>query len=217
MEEKIAVSNISNDEDPNQITVKKRGYFKRLYEWTLKWSNTKYAEVALAVLAFTESSFFPIPPDVMLISMGLSAPKKSYRFALISSIFSVLGAILGWVIGAFLFDTAGKFIFDHLHLWGHFEKVKVFYERNAFLYIWLAAFTPIPFKVFTVAAGFCDISLITLLAASSIGRPMRFFMVSSFFYFFGEKAKPFIDKYLEVLTIAMAVLAVLGVVAIKYL
>lgn len=196
---------------------KKRGMFKRLYDWTLKWSNTKHAEVALATLAFAESSFFPIPPDVLLISMGLSNPKKSFRFALNCSIFSILGGIAGWLIGTFLFDTVGKIIFDGLKLWDEYALVQTYYQKDAFFYIWLAAFTPIPYKVFTIAAGFCKVSLITLILASSIGRPMRFFIVAGFFYFFGEKAKPYIDKYLEVLTIALGVLAVLGVVAIKYL
>ena len=213
MEENINSFNSDNNGEPK----KKKGYIKRLYEWTIKWSNTPHAEVALSALAFAESSFFPVPPDVLLIAMGLSAPKRSYRFALICSIFSVLGGIAGWFIGAFLFDTVGKLIFNSLSLWDEYELVKKYYAQNAFFYIWLAAFTPIPYKVFTIAAGFCRIPILTLILASSIGRSMRFFLVASFFYFFGEKAKPFIDKYLELLIIALGVLGVLGFIAIKYL
>ena len=193
------------------------GLLRKLYDWVISWSNKKHASKALFGLAFAESSFFPIPPDVLQIALSVAKPKKSFFFALISSIGSVLGGIFGYFIGFFLFDSVGKLIIDALGYQAQFDAVGNLYKSYAFLAILTAAFTPIPYKVFTIAAGFWHISLSTLIIASIIGRSGRFFLVATLFYFFGPKIKDFIDKYFNLLTIAFLVLLVGGFVAIKYL
>ena len=193
------------------------GFLRRLYDWVLSWAHKKYSSAALFVLAFSESSFFPVPPDVLQIALSVSKPKKSFFYALISSIGSVLGGILGYFIGLFLFDTVGSFIINILGYQAQFEVVGNFYKSYAFLAILISAFTPIPFKVFTIAAGFWQVGLIPLIAASAIGRSARFFLVGTLLYFFGPKMKEFIDKYFNWLTIIFFILLIGGFLIIKYL
>src|SRR3989338_1776757 len=193
------------------------GILKRIYEWTLSWAHKKYSSAALFVLAFTESSFFPIPPDVLQIALSVSKPKKSFFYALLSSIGSVLGGIFGYFIGMFLFDSIGNFIITALGYEAQFQSVGNLYKSYAFLAILTAAFTPIPYKVFTIAAGFWQVGLISLITASIIGRSARFFLVASLIYFFGPKIKEFIEKYFNLLTIIFIILLIGGFIAIKYL
>ena len=193
------------------------GLLRRLYDWVLSWAHKKYSSVALFVLAFSESSFFPIPPDILQIALSVSKPKKAFFYALISSIGSVLGGILGYFIGLFLFDTIGSFIINTLGYQAQFDTVGNLYESYAFFAILVSAFTPIPYKVFTIAAGFWQVGLLPLIAASVVGRSARFFIVATLFYFFGPKIKEFIDKYFNLLTIAFIILLVGGFLIIKYL
>lgn len=193
------------------------GLLKKLYNWVLSWAHRKYSSVALFVLAFSESSFFPVPPDVLQIALSVSRPKKSFYYALISSIGSVLGGILGYFIGLFLFDTIGSFIINTLGYQAQFDAVGDLYKSYAFLAILVSAFTPIPYKVFTIAAGFWQVGLLPLIAASAIGRSARFFIVATLIYFFGPKIKEFIDKYFNILTIIFIILLIGGFLIIKYL
>ena len=193
------------------------GLLRKLYDWVLSWAHKKYSSFALFVLAFAESSFFPIPPDVLQIALSVSKPKKSFFFALISSVGSVLGGIFGYFIGFFLFDSVGKLIIDALGYQSQFDAVGNLYKSYAFLAILTAAFTPIPYKVFTIAAGFWQVGLVPLITASIIGRSARFFLAATLFYFFGPKIKDFIDKYFNWLTIIFIMLLIGGFIAIKYL
>jgi len=193
------------------------GLLRKLYDWVISWSNKKHASKALFGLAFAESSFFPIPPDVLQIALSVSKPRNSFIYALISSIGSVLGGIFGYFIGFFLFDSVGKLIIDTLGYQAQFDAVGNLYKSYAFLAILTAAFTPIPYKVFTIAAGFWQVGLMPLITASLIGRSARFFLVATLFYFFGPKIKAFIDKYFNLLTILFIVLLIGGFIAIKYL
>ncbi len=193
------------------------GLLRRLYDWVLSWANKKYSSFALFVLAFAESSFFPVPPDVLQIALSVSKPKRSFIYALISSIGSVLGGILGYIIGFFLFDSVGKLIIGALGYQAQFDAVGNLYRSYAFLAILTAAFTPIPYKVFTIAAGFWSVGLMPLITASIIGRSARFFLVAALFYFFGPKIKGFIDKYFNWLTIIFLILLIWGFIAIKYM
>src|SRR3989338_7542589 len=192
------------------------GFLRKLYDWVLSWAHKKYSSFALFVLAFTESSFFPIPPDVLQIALSVSKPKKSFFFALISSIGSVLGGIFGYFIGFFLFDSVGKLIIDALGYQPQFDAVGNLYKSYAFLAILTAAFTPIPYKVFTIAAGVWKVGLLPLITASVIGRSARFFLVATLIYMFGPKIKVFIDKYFNLLTIIFIILLVGGFIVIKY-
>jgi len=189
---------------------------RKLYDYVLSWAHKKYSSAALFILAFSESSFFPIPPDVLQIALSVSKPKKSFFYALIASLGSVLGGILGYFIGLFLFDTIGSFIINSLGYQAQFDSVGNIYKSYAFLAILVSAFTPIPYKVFTIAAGFWQVGLLPLIAASIIGRSARFFIVASLIYFFGPKIKEFIDKYFNLLTIIFIILLVGGFLIIKY-
>jgi len=190
---------------------------RRLYHWVLRWAETPYGVSALFAIAFIESSFFPIPPDVLLIALSFSLPKKAFRYAAICTAGSVLGGMFGWLIGLKFYDTVGIRIIAALHYEKEFALVQSYYAKNAFLYILLAAFTPIPYKVFTIGAGVCHIPLPVLILSSILGRAGRFFMVSASIYFFGPRIKPFIEKYLNWATALLALLAILGFLAIRFL
>lgn len=191
---------------------------RKLYDWVLGWAYHPGGIWALFSIAVAESSFFPIPPDVLQIALGLSKPKRSFWYALISSVGSVLGGILGYFIGLFLYESIGKNIIEFYHLQATFEKVGLYYQAQAFIWIFIAAFTPVPYKVFTIAAGvyhtFVPLSILVL--ASAVGRPARFFLVASLLYFFGPKIKDFIDRYFNLLTLIFGLLVVLGFLALKY-
>ena len=191
---------------------------KRLYAWVLHWADTKYGLPALVIIAFVESSFFPIPPDVLLIALCMGAPKKSLKFAAWCSVGSVLGGVLGYYIG-YAAEPLGRWIiFDLLHYGAAWDKVAILYGENAFLSILTAAFTPIPYKVFTIAAGVFheQVSLGTLVTASAIGRTGRFLLVAGTIYLFGPSVKRLLDKYLEIFTVVFMVLLIGSFVLVKY-
>ena len=192
---------------------------KRLYAWVLHWAETRYGLPALFLLAFVESSFFPIPPDVLLMALCMGAPKRGFVFAFWCALGSVLGGMAGYYIG-YAAEPFGRWIiFDLLHYGAAWDKVAVMYGENAFLSILTAAFTPIPYKVFTIAAGVFheQVSLSTLVLASAIGRTGRFALVAGTIYFFGPPVKRLLDKYLELFTILFTVLLIGSFIAIKYL
>jgi membrane protein YqaA with SNARE-associated domain len=191
---------------------------RRLYDWVLSWADHPSGTWVLAGIAFAESSFFPIPPDVLQIALGLSKPKRSFWYALVSSVSSVAGGIFGYFIGYFLYESVGRAIIDVYHLQPTFELVGGYYKAQAFWWIFAAAFTPIPYKVFTIAAGVYHgfVPLSVLVLASAIGRPARFFLVGSLIYFFGPKIKNFIDRYFNWLTLVFTILLVGGFLLIKY-
>lgn len=193
------------------------GLLKRLYFWVLSLADSKYSTGALCLLAFAEASFFPIPPDTLQLALSVSKPKRSYWYALLASIFSVLGGIFGYFIGIFLFETIGKAIISSFGYELYFQQVGQLYHRNAFLAIVAAAFTPIPYKVFTIAAGVWKVSLSTLVWASIVGRAGRFFLVATFTYFLGERVKALVDKYFNWLSVLLFLLVIMGYIAIKYL
>lgn len=198
---------------------KKQGIIRRLYAWVLHWAETPYALPALVVISFTESSFFPIPPDPLLMALCLGKPQRSFYFALWCAVASVLGGVFGYYIGFAFYEQVGSRIIDVLGYEHHFETVGRLYGENGFLAITTAAFTPIPYKVFTIAAGVfhTQIPLSTLVIGSAIGRTARFCLVGGVIYFFGPTVKTYLDRYLEVATIALAVLGIAGFVAVKYL
>ncbi len=192
-------------------------YLRRLKAWVEAFAGKPYAGWALFVIAFAESSFFPIPPDALLIALAVIVPQKAFRYALICSIGSVLGGMFGYFIGLEFYDAVGSRIIRFYGVEQQYDQVRALYEQNAFAAIAVAGFTPIPYKVFTIAAGAFKISFSTLLIASVISRSARFFLVATLFYFFGARIKSFIDKYFEVLTIAFMILLVLGFVAVRWL
>jgi membrane protein YqaA with SNARE-associated domain len=190
-------------------------YMRRLKAWVEGYAERPHAEWALFAIAFAESSFFPIPPDVLLIAMAVMVPAKAFRYAVICSLGSVLGGVFGYYIGWAFFETVGQPILKFYGAMGHYENVRVLYNDHAFWAILAAGFSPIPYKVFTIAAGTFNVSLMTLIIASVISRSARFFLVAGLFYFFGAPIKKFIDKYFEILTVVFLVLLVGGFVAVR--
>ncbi len=192
-------------------------YVRWLKEWVEGYAETPHAQWALFLIAFVESSFFPIPPDVLLIAMAVMVPAKAFRYALICTAGSVLGGIGGYLIGWGFFEAMGQPILEFYGAMGHYDHVRGLYNEHAFWAIFSAALTPIPYKVFTIAAGAFEISVVTLVTASIIGRGLRFFGVAALFYFFGAPIKKFIDKYFEILSVVFLVLLIGGFVVVRVL
>lgn len=199
---------------------------KKLYDWVLSWAESPYGGVALFLLAFAESSFFPIPPDALLIALVLGAQAKAFKFAANCTIASVLGAILGYAIGYFIwwnsdsqFSSLALFFFNNIPGFTEplFFKVQKMYEEWNFWIVFTAGFTPIPYKVFTVSGGAFQVNFVMFIIASIISRGARFFLVAFLIWKFGPSIKEFIDKYFNTLAIGFTVLLIGGFVLIKYL
>ncbi len=190
--------------------------FKKLYDWVLHWAETPYAMPALFLLAFSESSFFPLPPDVLLIALALSLPKKAFRYAAVCTFGSVLGGMAGYFIGYQLMDALGVPILRFYGVMDKYESIQALYMKYDAWAVGIAGFTPIPYKVFTIAAGAFKIDFSVFVLASIAGRAGRFFLVAGFIYFFGSTIKVFIDRYFNLLTLIFIVLLLLGFLLIKY-
>ena len=194
-----------------------RDYIRRMYNWVIGWAEKKQAERALAILSFAESSFFPIPPDPLLIAMVTARPKKWLRLGLITTISSVIGGMVGYLIGAALFETIGKWVIETYHLQAEFVSVGELYTKYTVLAIIIAGFTPIPYKLFSIAAGVFAVNFPLFVLASMIGRGGRFFLVSFLMHHFGKRYKDKIAKYIDVLGFGFVLLVIIGVVSVKFL
>ncbi len=195
-----------------------KSWLRHLKEWVEHFATKPYALHALFWIAFIEASFFPIPPDVLLIALAVATPRKAFKFAFICTVGSVTGAYLGYLIGYGFFEVIGKPILSFYGAIDKFESVLQTYRQHGFLALFIAGFTPIPYKVFTIAAGFNQtIDLFTLTLGSLVGRASRFFLVGGLMFFFGARIKIFIDKYFDKLSLAFVILFILGVVTIKWL
>ena len=187
---------------------------RRLYDWVLHWADTKYGVPALSALSFAESSFFPIPPDPLLLALSVGRPEKALRFAFYTSLFSVLGGILGYAIGMFLMDTLGFRILEFYGAMDNYETIKQLYQKHDAWAVAIAGFTPLPYKVFTIAAGAFDINFLIFVLASIFSRSARFFIEAGLVWKFGPGIKDFIDKYFNLLSIAFVVCLVGGFILI---
>ncbi len=190
---------------------------RHLYDWTLGWAVKPGAVWALFILALVESSFFIVPPDVLLLAMCVAKPSRSIWYAFVCLLGSVLGGAVGYAIGYWFYDSIGQVIVATLHLEKTFVIVEQKYQENVFLAVVVAAFTPIPYKVFTLAAGFFKVSFFEFMLASIFGRSSRFFLVSSLLYFFGPTIKEKIDKWFDVFAVVFTVLLIGGFFVIKAL
>ena len=197
--------------------VRSRNPIRRIYDWVLSWANSPYAVPALFVLAFTESSFFPIPPDVLLIALALSVPTRAFRFAAWCTAGSVLGGLFGYFIGYALWATFQPYLINRVFSQATFDIVTGKFNEYGELAIFIAAFTPIPYKVFTVAAGVAKLNLLGFTGASIIGRGARFFLVALLIRKLGPRAKQWIDENFNIVTIVGTLLLVGGFLAIKYM
>ncbi len=196
-------------------------WHRRLYDWVVHFAGTRHGERALFALSFAESSFFPVPPDVLLGPLALGAPKKWFRFAASCSIASVLGGILGYCIGMFLWEAVGPWAYAHLGSIGlteaNFVKFERWYDRYDFWIVFTCGFTPLPYKVCTISAGVAGINFAGFLVASTLSRSARFFVVAGLVGWKGEAIRPVIEKYFNWFSLAFVGLLIGGFALIKWL
>lgn len=190
-------------------------FLKRLYDWVLHWANTPYGTPALFLLAFAESSFFPIPPDVLLIALSLSIPKKAFKYAAVCTLGSVLGGVFGYFLGWQFWELAKGILFKYIDPAG-FEIVRNYFIKYEAWAVSIAGFTPIPYKVFTISAGFLRADFTVFFIASALSRGARFFLVSLMIFHFGPSIRSFIDRYFNILTYVFMVLLLGGFFAVRY-
>ena len=190
---------------------------RRVYDWTLSLARRPYAAWALFLISFAESSIFPVPPDVLLAPLCLGHRRRSWWFATLCTVGSVLGALAGYLIGWLAWDAVSGFMYRYVPGFTPeaFAEVDAWYRDWGVWVLFIAAFTPIPFKVFTIAGGVFGQPLAAFLAVSAIGRAARFYLVAGLLWWIGPRAEPFIDKYFNWLTLAFVVLLVAGLAVVK--
>ena len=190
---------------------------KRIYNWMMRMAAHERAPVALFCVAFTESSFFPIPPDVMLVPMVLAERLKAWWYATVATVGSVIGGVAGYAIGFFLFEVIGQPI---LRLYGYAGRFQEFSELFNAWGVWILiikGMTPFPYKVLTILAGATQMHLVAFIAASIVARALRFYLVAALLFWFGAPVREFIEQRLSLVTTVFVVLLVGGFVAIKFL
>ncbi|MFW5432544.1 MAG: YqaA family protein [Methylophilaceae bacterium] len=188
--------------------------FSALYERVMAWSKLPNAPWYLGILSFAESSFFPIPPDVMLAPMSLANPSKAWRFALITTITSALGGLFGYAIGAVAFDMIQPYL-QESHYWAAFQTAEVWFKEWGVWAIFIAGFSPIPYKIFTIAAGALAMPLLPFTIASFIGRGSRFYLVAGLMKWGGKNMEEKLRDYVDRIGWATVVLVIVAVILLK--
>ncbi len=188
--------------------------FRQLYDKIINWSKHRHAPYYLAGVSFIESSVFPIPPDVMLIPMVLSKPTKAWHYAAITTFASILGGILGYALGLFAFEFIGDPLLQTFGYQEAYAKVVKWFEHYGFIAVFVAGFTPIPYKLFTIAAGATMMPLFPFIIASILGRTIRFFVVVWGIKGLGKKFEPLLLEYID--TIAWASIGLIGIAGVLY-
>ena len=192
---------------------------RRMYDWVLSFAHSRHSTAALFLISFAESSFFPIPPDVLLGPLCLGRREKAWWFAAVTTAASVLGAILGYAIGWGAWEAVRPLLYDYVPGFTpeKFQTVEAWYDIWGVWVLFAAAFTPIPFKVFTIAGGVFVQPLVPFVLVSAVGRGLRFFLVAGVFWWIGPKATPFIDRYFNLLCLLVVVLLAAGFALLKLL
>lgn len=195
------------------------GLHRRLYDWVMSWADGRHGTTALGTLAFAESSFFPVPPDVLLIALGVGRPERAYVFALVCTVASVAGGLLGYAIGAGSWEAAQGLFFDYVPGFTPevFARVQGYYDEWGFAAVLIAGFTPIPYKVFTIASGVFGMNLAAFALASALSRGLRFFITAALITRYGTQVRTVIEENFNLMTIAFVVLVLGGFVAIQFL
>ncbi|NVK20173.1 MAG: DedA family protein [Methylocystaceae bacterium] len=188
---------------------------QRCYDWTMNLAAHRHALLILFVVAFAESSFFPIPPDIMLIPMVLMARDQAWKIAFICTLASVLGGIAGYGIGYGLFETVAQPILEFYNAMDKFEAVKALYNEHGVLIVFSAGFSPIPYKLFTIASGVTQMDVTSFAITSLIGRGLRFFLIAALLWKFGAPIKTFIEQHLGKLTLIFVLVLVGGFTLLK--
>ena len=191
--------------------------FRKIYDACIAAAGKPYAAWILGTVSFVESSFFPIPPDILLIPMILARPREAWRFAAYCTLASVAGGLLGYAIGYFLFDTIGRPILEFYHAMDRYNALKAGFDQWGTWIIIIKGMTPIPYKLITIASGVAHFDLDSFIGASIISRSLRFFLVAAILWQFGDAARRFIERRLTLVTSVFAVALVGGFVALRYL
>ncbi|MCP5381365.1 MAG: DedA family protein [Kordiimonadaceae bacterium] len=190
---------------------------RNLYDRVMMLADHPRALWILALMSFAESSFFPIPPDVLVIPMVIAAPTRAWRIAFVCSVSSLLGGIFGYIIGAYFFDLIGQPIVDFYHLQSQFERFRTLYNDYGAIIVAVAGFSPIPYKVFTIASGVTHLDMTTFIIASAVSRSARFFLVAALLWKYGTPIRGFIENHLAKLTLLFSILLVGMFVLLKYI
>ena len=193
------------------------GPLRRAYAWVLSWADTPWGPLALFVLSFAESSFFPIPPDPLLIALCLGARKKSLHYALLCTVASVLGGIGGYLIGQYAFESIGSPILAANGGLDAFDSLAERFREMGAEAVLIAAVTPVPYKLVTITAGAVQVALPVFIGASIVGRGARFFAVAGLIAWKGQTIADFIERWFEVLSVVFAVVLVGGLIIVKAL
>jgi membrane protein YqaA with SNARE-associated domain len=184
--------------------------FNRLYQWTLTLAESRHAPWALGIIAFAESSFFPIPPDVILVPMSLARPNRALAYALICTIGSVAGGILGYAIGALLFESIGQWLINLYGYGSRVEEVRALYQQWGWAFILIKGLTPIPYKIVTITSGVLAYSLPLFVLLSLITRGARFFILAALLNRFGETLKSLLERYFGLFIMLLVVIIIGG-------
>ncbi|MEN8142830.1 MAG: YqaA family protein [Thermodesulfobacteriota bacterium] len=203
--------------DESERIPARSGILHNLYDWTMEWLQTPYGVMVLFLVAIAESSFFPIPPDVFLMALCISLPKKSFRFAGICAVGSVIGGVIGYGLGLWFMDALGSRIIELYGFADKYQVVQDLYREYDAWAVGAAGFTPLPYKVFTITAGAFRIDFPTFVLVSLVSRSARFMLVAGLIYKFGAPIRGFIERYLNILTMIFLVLLVSGFVLLKWL
>lgn len=190
---------------------------RRLYHWTLALAQRPFAPWALGAVSFAESSFFPIPPDVMLIPMCLAKPHRAFWYATLCTVASVLGGLFGYAIGYLVFDTVGRAVIEFYGYGAQVDYFKEAYDRFGHWIIVIAGFTPFPYKVVTITSGFVSYDLALFMLLSVLTRGARFYLVAFLLYMWGDWARDFIERRFELLTVVFTALLIGGFAAVYFL
>jgi len=188
-----------------------------LYNWTLGLAGHRHALAVLALIAFVESSVFPIPPDVLIIPMVLATRQRWIAIAAVCTVASVAGGLAGYGVGFYLYETIGRAIVDFYGYANKFETFQQWYNEFGLMIVFAAGLTPLPYKVFTIASGVAALDLWSFTGGSIVSRGMRFFAVAGLLWYFGEPIRLFIEKYLNILAVIFTVLLIGSFVLLKYL
>ena len=191
-------------------------WLRYLYDWVLSFAEKPGASRGLFAIAVMEASFFPIPPDILLIALAIGVPSRALWFSALCTLGSSIGAVLGYFLGLKFHDVLGLSIIEFYSAQEQYSKVKFLYEKWDAVAVFVAGFTPIPFKVFTIAAGFFEISFFPFVLASLLSRGARFFLVGGLICWFGPVIQRFIDRYFNILTIVFVILVFGGFLLVKY-
>lgn len=189
--------------------------FQNLYDKVLVWSRYRHATRYLGVLSFAESSFFPIPPDVMLAPMVIAQRQRAWWLATLTTLTSVIGGVAGYLIGMFLFEQLGQPLIDFYHAQEKFDQVRQLFIEKGVWIVLIAGFTPIPYKLFTITSGVMSMALLPFVLASTVGRGARFFLVAGLLYFGGERFEQFLRRWVDIMGWAVIFLAGIAFFVLK--